>query len=319
MSQPLVSVIIPNYNHARFLEQRIESVLNQTFQDFEVILLDDKSTDNSVEILEKYRGHPKVTHLVVNKENSGKQFMQKQWKLGLSLAVGKYIWIAESDDWAELTFLEEMVPCFAKGENIGLVHCDSFVIKKNKIETEHKFIKREIFGVNRWDTDFFEKGKVHLIKYYGKGLTINNISSALFDKQVLSNTLNKKIDIDIPIDFLICADVLISKNIFYNSICLNNYRVYDDSTSLVAYVDERYYVESFKEKLFFMRAIKKNNIDKSLVTRTIGSLFYLFYNKNYSYKLIPKLFMVSPILAARLVYDILKKKITKTEIHSSYK
>ena len=48
MVSPLVSVIIPNYNHARFLDERIQSVLNQTYQDFEVIILDDKSTDKKV-------------------------------------------------------------------------------------------------------------------------------------------------------------------------------------------------------------------------------------------------------------------------------
>lgn len=55
---PLVSIIIPNFNHSRFLRERLESVFNQTFEDFEVILLDDASTDNSVEILEEYAKDP---------------------------------------------------------------------------------------------------------------------------------------------------------------------------------------------------------------------------------------------------------------------
>ena len=57
--EPKVSVIIPNYNYSRFLEDRIESVLGQTFQDFEVILLDDCSTDDSVSVLDRYRSLPK--------------------------------------------------------------------------------------------------------------------------------------------------------------------------------------------------------------------------------------------------------------------
>jgi glycosyltransferase involved in cell wall biosynthesis len=55
MNNPLVSVIIPNYNHARFLDERIQSILNQTYQNFEVIILDDKSSDNSVEVINKYK------------------------------------------------------------------------------------------------------------------------------------------------------------------------------------------------------------------------------------------------------------------------
>ena len=61
-----VSVIVPNYNHAAFLPKRLESIFNQTYQDFEVILLDDASTDTSVEVLSQYADHPKVTHFVVN-------------------------------------------------------------------------------------------------------------------------------------------------------------------------------------------------------------------------------------------------------------
>ena len=94
----MVSVIIPNYNHAPFLKERIDSVLNQTYDNFEVIILDDKSTDNSKEVIANYRGHSKISHIVYNEENSGSTF--KQWQKGFSLAKGDYIWIAESDDVA---------------------------------------------------------------------------------------------------------------------------------------------------------------------------------------------------------------------------
>ncbi len=58
---PKVSVIMPNYNHARFLPKRLESIFNQTFRDYEVILLDDCSSDNSLEILRQYAYNPSVT------------------------------------------------------------------------------------------------------------------------------------------------------------------------------------------------------------------------------------------------------------------
>lgn len=104
---PIVSVIVPNYNHANYLRQRIESVLNQTFQDFELILLDDCSSDDSREVMETYSNDPHVSHVVYNKENSGSAF--RQWSKGIGLAKGEWLWVAESDDWAERTFLEEML------------------------------------------------------------------------------------------------------------------------------------------------------------------------------------------------------------------
>lgn len=102
-----VSVIVPNYNYARFLRQRIESILSQTFTDFEIILLDDASNDDSITLLNLYRTNSHVTHLELNSVNSGSPFMQ--WQKGISLARGKYIWIAESDDAAEPSFLERAV------------------------------------------------------------------------------------------------------------------------------------------------------------------------------------------------------------------
>ena len=102
-----VSIIIPNYNYARFLQQRIESVLAQTYTDYEIILLDDASTDDSVSILNHYKTNSRVAHLEINSVNTGSPFAQ--WQKGISLSRGKYIWIAESDDAADSSFLEKAV------------------------------------------------------------------------------------------------------------------------------------------------------------------------------------------------------------------
>ncbi|SOC78564.1 Glycosyl transferase family 2 [Salinimicrobium sediminis] len=105
--RPLVSVILPNYNHAAYLQERLDSILNQTYRNFELIILDDASTDQSLEIFEKYRDHEKVTQFLVNEINTGSPFVQ--WKKGLELARGEIIWIAESDDRCESNFLETQV------------------------------------------------------------------------------------------------------------------------------------------------------------------------------------------------------------------
>ena len=95
-AKSLVSIIIPNYNHAKFLDERIQSVLNQTYQNFELIILDDKSSDNSVEVINQYKDDPRVSSIIINKDNSGSTF--KQWYKGIEIAKGEIIWIAESDD-----------------------------------------------------------------------------------------------------------------------------------------------------------------------------------------------------------------------------
>ncbi len=200
---PQVSVILPNYNHAPFLEQRIESILNQTFQDFELILLDDASTDNSQDVLNKYKNHPKVTSPFYNKYNSGSPF--GLWSKGIELARGKYVWIAESDDWSDAKFLEKMIPKM-KLEEVVVSHCQSF----NANETSNLVKKNswwQSFKVSLWDSDFIRNGN-YLLKEYGKyKCPVINVSSALIRKKCLE-------DINIPINYKYCGDWLFWAHIF---------------------------------------------------------------------------------------------------------
>lgn len=119
----MVSVIIPNYCHARYLDERIQSVLSQTYQHFEMIILDDSSPDDgaSKAVIEKYRNNPHVSHIVYNEVNSGSTF--KQWEKGICLAKGELIWIAESDDMCKETLLESLVCQFEKDERLVLAFC----------------------------------------------------------------------------------------------------------------------------------------------------------------------------------------------------
>ena len=119
MQDPLVSVIVPNYQHARFLERRLESIFRQSYGNYEVILLDDASTDGSWDILARYADHPRVSRCMRNRENSGSPFLQ--WRTGLALARGELVWIAESDDWAADTFLEKCVRAWQSHPGTALV------------------------------------------------------------------------------------------------------------------------------------------------------------------------------------------------------
>jgi glycosyltransferase involved in cell wall biosynthesis len=128
MTDELVSVIIPNYCHSDYLEQRLTSVLNQTYQNIEVIILDDASDDDgaSQRIIEQYRSHPKVSNIIYNAVNCGSPF--RQWKKGLSLARGKWIWIAESDDYCELRFLQTCLDFISDQDSISFVYCQSRLV-----------------------------------------------------------------------------------------------------------------------------------------------------------------------------------------------
>ena len=134
---PKVSIIVPNYKYARFLDMRMESVLSQTYQDFELILLDDASSDDSKIVLEKYKDNPHVTALVINEKNTGNPFMQ--WRKGIEMARGEYIWIAESDDCADKTLLERAVEQLDKNKNAVLCFFGSHLIDQNGNLMEEDF------------------------------------------------------------------------------------------------------------------------------------------------------------------------------------
>ena len=121
---PKVSVIVPNYNHAPYLRQRLDSIINQTFRDFEVIVLDDASTDDSREIIQTYAGYP-MFRFLFNETRNGSAF--KQWQKGLESARGEYVWFAESDDCASPYFLSKLLPILENDKSLGLVYCQSYL------------------------------------------------------------------------------------------------------------------------------------------------------------------------------------------------
>jgi glycosyltransferase involved in cell wall biosynthesis len=110
---PLVSVIVPNYNHARFLEQRLRSIYDQTYRNIELIVLDDASTDDSRAVIPRLLEDCPFPHRTAfNDVGTGNPF--RQWQRGLAMARGELVWICESDDFADPAFLAQLVPSFAE-------------------------------------------------------------------------------------------------------------------------------------------------------------------------------------------------------------
>lgn len=149
----MVSVILPTYNHASYLKQRIESILNQTYQDFELIILDDCSPDNSRDIIELYQKNPHISHIVYNETNSGSTF--KQWKKGFRLAKGDYIWIAESDDYAEPTFLEKVMESNLKYNSVYCFALTKMIDKENNIlSCQPPILPDYAMNINQFTKDY---------------------------------------------------------------------------------------------------------------------------------------------------------------------
>ena len=179
---PTVSVILPNYNHSAYLKKRIDSILNQTYQDFELILLDDCSTDDSRAVLSAYKSHPKVSAWVPNEENTGNTFLQ--WDKGIRLAKGTYVWIAESDDFADLRFLETTVAAIGQHPEATMCLTGSLLV-----DERDRVLKRK--SRDRWK----ETGEVKVFdgrEYIKHNLLyrnyVYNASMVLFKREVYDQT-----------------------------------------------------------------------------------------------------------------------------------
>lgn len=219
---PSVSVIVPNYNHERYLRQRIDSILAQTYSDFELILLDDMSVDKSVELLQEYKNHPKVRALVVNEQNSGSTF--KQWEKGIGLAQGKYIWIAESDDWAEPQLLERLVPLLERNENIGVAYCQSFQADAQGNIIGNYEHWTQYLHPSLWKSDFVQNGLEHIQHYLCQKNTLPNASAVLFRKSLIEKVMPLDTSYRICGDVKVWFDLLLRSDIAYVSTPLNYFR-----------------------------------------------------------------------------------------------
>lgn len=221
---PLVSVIVPNYNHADFLNQRLESVFTQTFQDFEVIILDDRSTDNSAQVIERYKHHPRVSHVVINETNSGSTF--RQWAKGISLASGEYIWIAESDDWCEPTFLYTTVAGLQADPSSVVAYCQSYcIINTNEIKWQSAYPLLQDY----------QKGAEFIHKHMLNGNAIFNASMAVWKKEIFKKISPEFTTYTFCGDWLFWIELCTHGTVFISGKLLNYFRKHNKDVSGKAY------------------------------------------------------------------------------------
>lgn len=228
---PFVSVIVPNYNHASYLRQRIDSIIGQSYQDFEIIILDDCSADNSRQVIESYRGQTKISHIQYSEKNSGSAF--GLWQKGIGLAKGDWIWIAESDDIAEPAFLEEAVRAILQFPLLGLFYCDCFIIDETGNLRADRFaeIKNTMFHTDKWNSSYYTNGITEVDQYLKYDCTINNMSSVVVRKSILNAEVGQLDRFRFYGDWFFFLKAGLSCNMYYLNKPLNYYRMYANSHS----------------------------------------------------------------------------------------
>jgi glycosyltransferase involved in cell wall biosynthesis len=225
---PKVSVIIPNYNHARFLEQRIQSILDQTYQDFEIIYLDDCSTDNSNEVFAKFADNPRF-RAIYNQTNSGSPF--KQWNKGIKHANGEYIWLAEADDYAEPKFLETLVPLLDDNPQVGLVYCQSWRVDEIGNITHTLKHWTDNLSKEHWHNNFVNSGLDECTKYLVFQNTISNASAVLVRRKLYEEIGYADESMTFCGDWITWVKLLLISDLAFIAKPLNYFRFHTSSVS----------------------------------------------------------------------------------------
>lgn len=243
-----VSVIVPNYNHAKYLRQRIDSILNQTCQDFELIILDDCSTDDSRSIIDEYVSRFPGIKYYFNSSNSGSAFTQ--WDYGVNKANGEFIWIAESDDYAEPGFLEKSLAILDGNENIGFVYCNSKII--NELNNTEYYVSdlRQTLHKDKWLKDYSNKGFNEISENLFLMNTINNVSGVLFRKKKYVEAGYADHSMKYCGDWFLYIRILLISDVAYFSSPLNIFRFHSHSSSNEYFKKSTYFLEVLRVYLF---------------------------------------------------------------------
>jgi glycosyltransferase involved in cell wall biosynthesis len=223
---PKVSVIIPNYNHARYLRKRIQSVLDQTFQDFDLTYLDDASSDESNAVFAEFDQHPRIK-AIYNDENSGSPF--KQWNKGIRATSGEYVWIAESDDVADPQLLATLVPLLDQNPNVGLAYCQSRFIDSNDSILQIMSMYTDEHDSERWNHDFIANGLDECQKSLLFKNTIPNASAVLIRRSIYEAIGGAEESLSLTGDWMTWIRMLLKSDIAFSAQPLNFFRCHSSS------------------------------------------------------------------------------------------
>ena len=200
----IFSVIIPLYNKAPYIEKALRSVMSQTFTDYEIIVVDDGSMDDSAAIAEKVLKESSAPHNLIRQKNAGVSMARNN---GVACSRGDYLCFLDADDWWAPTFLEEMSRLIDEFPDAGIYGTNYTIVN----ETKHKTRVAPI-GIKRG----FEKGYINYCQVYAKTLAmpLTSISVAL-PQDVFKDTGGFPEGIKLGEDFLLWIRIALKHKVAF--------------------------------------------------------------------------------------------------------
>jgi glycosyltransferase involved in cell wall biosynthesis len=216
---PLVSVVIASYNYGDLIEKRIESFLNQTYENIEITVLDDCSTDNSRDVIEKFRSNNRV-RIIYNNENLG---WIKNSNLGISVSKGEYVLFGNCDDIASRDLIENLVRPLIEDTLVGVSFCESELIDYfgNQIGSDRESRDRKFIHSTLSDCRI---ERIEMASFLSHSCVIPNLSAAMFRREALALTEGFPSRYSICSDWNLFIELSLNWDFFYIRKPLNKFR-----------------------------------------------------------------------------------------------
>ncbi len=253
--KPIVSVCIPTYNGAQFLHECIDSILSQNFHDFELLIVDDRSSDNTVDIASEYAAKDSRIKVVINSQNLG---LVGNWNRCLEIANGEWIKFVFQDDLLAPECLEKMMAATVVGTPI--IYCDrNFIFEPQTPEaTQKEYLShlsvQHVFG------ETVEISASQYAEIALKNIGINFVgepTSMMFHRSVFDRFGSFNPHLIMICDFEFYTRIAIHTGIVRVPEQLSSFRVHGKAASAVS-KDNRFYRGWVLDKLIFIHDLANN-------------------------------------------------------------
>lgn len=226
--KPLVSVIVPNYNHRPYLAERLRSIEAQSYPEMEYILLDDASTDGSAELLAQWAEERPRARFIPNEKNSGSPFIQ--WNRGAKEAQGRYLWIAESDDFCEPQMVARLVEVLEAHPDAGIAYAQSMLVdeRSRKLHSYEENL-RFIYQSEAWQSDFCVDGREACRKWLFFHNPIPNASGLLLRRESFLEAGQADPQMRLNGDWYLYVKILLRSRLCFVAQPLNYFRTHEQS------------------------------------------------------------------------------------------
>lgn len=310
----IVSIIIPIFNSENYLEKCINSIINQSYKDIEVILINDGSTDSSLEICEKYAIKDKRIK-IINKENTG---VSNSRNIGINNAKGKYIFFIDSDDYLELDCIQKLIEKqkkddvlvrtkFNNDKSISLYNRENYLTKIASGEIRgvswgYLLVKEKIGELRFDENTSFMEDTLFMFKYIEGISQIYVLDEILYKQTANINSLTKNGNVEHKIEGYFYSIEKIREELKKNDIYNDNLKKLIDYRKFKIFEAELSQISSIK---LLRKFLKNKDIRKNIEEIKNIKKRYKFFN--FLYKTNSEILLYSYILIRKYLKKIVKR------------